>query len=286
MDVLQVEGLCKRYERFALRDVSFRVPEGHIMGFIGRNGAGKTTTLKCLLGQARPDAGAVRFFGKAYPEHELFIKQRIAFVSGGIRFYPRRTLRTLTQVTRRFYPAWDADAYARLMERFRLDECKRADELSEGMKVKYLLALALSHRARLLLLDEPTSGLDPVSRDELLDIFLRLAGEEGVTILFSTHITSDLDKCADDILYMREGEAIACEPTASFTSRYLRVQGPQHVLASPFSELLIGCRAHAGRFQALLPRQGGTAPLPEAVQTAPATLEDIMVCLDRRERDA
>lgn len=286
LDVLQVEGLCKRYERFALRDVSFCVPEGHIMGFIGRNGAGKTTTMRCLLGQVHPDGGAVRFFGRAYREHELFIKQNIAFVSGGICFYPRKTLRALTLVTRRFYPAWDDAAYARLMERFRLDERKRADELSEGMKVKYLLALALSHRARLLLLDEPTSGLDPVSRDELLDIFLRLCGEEGVTILFSTHITSDLDKCADDILYMREGEVLACEPTRAFTSRYLRVQGPRQALAGPLAGRLIGCRAHAGRFQALLPREDESIPLPGGVESAPATLEDIMVCLERRERDA
>ena len=282
MDVLRVEGLSKRYERFALKDIAFQVPEGRIMGFIGRNGAGKTTTLKCLLGQVHPDRGQVRFFGEDFARHELAIKRRIAFVSGGISFYPRKPLKTLTGVTRRFYADWDDGAYSRLMERFRLDEQKRADELSEGMKVKYMLTLALSHRARLLLLDEPTSGLDPVSRDELLDIFVRLAEEEGVTILFSTHITSDLDKCADDILYIRDGAIAACEALPAFTGRYIRLQGSTDSLSPALSARLIGCRAHAGRFQALLPLpDAGLADASAGIKKAPATLEDIMVHMER-----
>lgn len=284
MDVLQVEGLCKRYARFALKDVSFQVSEGQIMGFIGRNGAGKTTTLKCLLGQVHPSGGRVRFFGEDFAPNELSIKRRIAFVSGGIRFYPRTPLKTLTRVTRRFYDDWDDETCARLMERFHLDERKRADELSEGMKVKYMLALALSHHARLLLLDEPTSGLDPVSRDELLGLFLRLAEEEGVTILFSTHITSDLDKCADHILYIRAGAIATCEELPSFTGRFSRVQGPAAALTPAFSARLIGCRAHAGRFQALLPRTDeGFSALPAGLETASATLEDIMVHMERED---
>lgn len=135
--------------------------------------------------------GAV--FGRPLSADEFGVKQAVGFASGGFGFYPLKRLRTVTDVTRRFYPSWDETAYRRYLALFALDENKRVKELSEGMKVKYALALALSHRARLLVLDEPTSGLDPVSRDELLEIFLQLAQDEGISILFSTHITSDLE---------------------------------------------------------------------------------------------
>lgn len=205
MAVLSVEGLTKRYPGFTLDRVSFSLEEGSIMGFIGRNGAGKTTTLSCLLDLVHPDEGEIKFFGKDSKTHQREIKQRLGFVSGGFTLYPRKRLKRITAVTRQFYEGWDDRAYRRFLSTFSLDEEKTPAQLSAGMQVKYALALALSHRARLLLLDEPTSGLDPVSREELLEIFLRLAREEGVTILFSTHITGDLEKCADSITYIRKG---------------------------------------------------------------------------------
>ena len=158
MNVLSVRGLCKRYGSFALRDVSFDVAPGSITGFIGRNGAGKTTTLKSLLDFVHPDAGEALFFGRPLSSDEFGVKQAVGFASGGFGFYPLKRLRTVTDVTRRFYPSWDETAYRRYLALFALDENKRVKELSEGMKVKYALALALSHRARLLVLDEPTSG--------------------------------------------------------------------------------------------------------------------------------
>jgi len=219
MTVLNINGLCKSYAAFRLQDVSFEVCRGEIMGFIGRNGAGKSTTLKSLLNLVHPDSGEVRFFGMDFRAKELEIKSRIGYVSGGFDFYPRKKLRQISAVTKSFYPSWNADEYRRLMELFGLDEGKTPAQLSAGMRVKYSLALALSHGAELLILDEPTSGLDPVSRDELLEIFLRLA-REGVSILFSTHITSDLDKCADRITYIREGRIVCSESADSFKNRY------------------------------------------------------------------
>ena len=207
MSVLTVKNLCKNYPKFHLKNVSFDLKEGAITGFIGRNGAGKTTTLKSLLDFVHPDSGEILFGGLSFREHELEIKQNIGFVSGGIDYYPKKKLKSIAQVNR-------------YMERFELDENKTPDELSAGMKVKFSLALALSHNAKLLLLDEPTSGLDPVSRDNLLDIFLRLADTGEITILFSTHITSDLEKCADDILYLKEGELIGGGPMDAFLAQY------------------------------------------------------------------
>ena len=185
------------------------------MGLIGRNGAGKTTTLKSIFNLVHPDGGAVRIFGLAMPEKEREIKQRIGYAGGAANYYQRKKLREIAAVTKTFYDNWDEAAYRKYMAAFSLDENKTPRELSEGMRVKFSLTLALSHRAELLILDEPTSGLDPVSRAELLDTFLFLK-EQGVSILFSTHITSDLEKCADDITYIAKGKLIASMPLEAF----------------------------------------------------------------------
>ena len=179
MQILKLDGLCKQYPAFRLENVSFSMEAGTIMGLIGRNGAGKTTTLKSMLHLVHPDAGTVTICGLDMDKDEREIRSRIGFVSGGASYYQRKRLRELTDVTKRFYPGWDDGRYARLVRQFSLDESKRVCELSEGMKVKYQLAAAMSHRAELLILDEPTSGLDPVSRDELLDTFRTLCEQEG-----------------------------------------------------------------------------------------------------------
>lgn len=173
MNVLEVQGLTKRYPAFTLNGVSFDVPQGAVMGFIGRNGAGKSTTLKSILGMVHPDAGAVRVFGMDYAENERAVRRELGVVLGGIDFYPKKKIKTITDVTRRFYNNWDEEKYRHYLELFHIDESKRVDQLSSGMKVKYMIALALSHNARLLILDEPTSGLDPVSRDELTELLRR-----------------------------------------------------------------------------------------------------------------
>ncbi len=213
--VLEVRGLCKEYPRFRLEDVGFTVPRGCIMGFIGRNGAGKTTTLKSILNLVHSSAGEIRYFGLPLAEHEQEIKQRIGYAGGAVDYYRRKKIRDLLAVTRRFYPNWDEAALQKYLTAFDLDPEKTPGQLSEGMKVKLNLCLALSHRAELLILDEPTSGLDPVSRDELLDIFQALR-DKGISILFSTHITSDLDKCADAITYIRQGKILASQPMDAY----------------------------------------------------------------------
>lgn len=278
MAVLEIENLCKRYENFALQNVTFRVAEGRIVGFIGRNGAGKTTVLKSLLHFVTPDSGAVRFFGQDFSTHEQAIKQKIGFVSGGVRFYPKKKLRVLADVTRRFYPNWDDAAFKRYLQRFSLDPEKTPDMLSEGMKVKFSLALALSHHAELLILDEPTSGLDPVSRAELLDEFLKLQ-KEGVSILFSTHIISDLEKCADDIVYISNGRILAEAPMQSFLESYRAVSFASAEVANPYKDRLIGLSEDKRGCTALV-RTADAESL--ALPAAPADLEQIMVHLERQ----
>lgn len=278
MAVLEIENLCKRYENFALQNVTFTVDEGHIVGFMGRNGAGKTTVLKSLLHFVTPDSGEVRFFGQDFSAHEQEIKQKIGFVSGGVRFYPKKKLRVLADVTRRFYPNWDDAAFRTYLQRFSLDPEKTPDMLSEGMKVKFSLALALSHRAELLILDEPTSGLDPVSRAELLEEFLKLQ-KEGVSILFSTHIISDLEKCADDIVYISNGRILAEAPMQTFLESYRAVSFASAAEARAYKDRLIGLTEEKRGCSALLT---ATDAKRLGIPAVPADLEQIMVHLERQ----
>ena len=218
-NILSVKGLCKEYPEFKLKKVTFQVEPGSIMGFIGRNGAGKTTTIKSILNLVHPSAGEILYFGKNLAEHEREIKQRIGYAAGTDNFYKKKHIKDIVAITKSFYENWDEEAYRHYLNVFELVEEKSPEQLSEGMKVKLNLAIALSHKAEFLILDEPTSGLDPFSRDELLEVFEKVAGE-GVTILFSTHITSDLDKCASHIAYIRKGEIVASKTKDDFIRNY------------------------------------------------------------------
>lgn len=220
MNALEVRSLHKEYSAFTLQDVSFDVPQGAIMGFIGRNGAGKSTTLKSILGLVHPNSGTVRFFDTDVAEDEKAFKEQIGVVLGGIDFYPKRKIKDITAVTRRFYPNWDDAKYQHYCKLFSLDSEKRVDQLSSGMRVKYLIALALSHNAKLLILDEPTSGLDPVSRDELVELFRAIVADGSRSVLFSTHITSDLEKCASHITFIKDGAIVHTGTVESFMTAF------------------------------------------------------------------
>ena len=219
--ILEVNNLTKVYPTFELKPVSFHIKAGEVMGFIGRNGAGKTTTLRSILNLVHSDAGSVRILGMDYLDNEDEIKQQVGYAVGGINYYKREKLKEIVAITRIFYDNWDDEAYRHYLDAFKLDENKKIMELSEGMKVKFYLTLALSHNAKLLILDEPTSGLDPVSRDEMNEIFRKLA-EKGVAILFSTHITSDLEKCADTITYIKNGELLLSAKKEDFIRYYTK----------------------------------------------------------------
>lgn len=214
MNIVELKNVCKTYPEFKLNDVSFSLESGNITGFIGRNGAGKTTTIKAMLNLIHTDSGEISYFGLPLSKNEMQIKQRIGYSTGTISWYPRKEIGKIVDITRAFYPSWDEEAYEKYMKLFGLDDKKKPIELSEGMKVKFNLLLALSHKAEVLILDEPTSGLDPFSRDELMEVFTTLR-QHGVTILFSTHITSDLERCADNIVYISHGSIkAACSKEA------------------------------------------------------------------------
>lgn len=277
-EILTVRNLCKHYPAFELHDVSFSIRASSIMGLIGRNGAGKTTTIKSILHLVRPDGGSVEFLGQPVDDDAAALRREAGYVSGDLCYYPRKRLSQLTAVTRSFYSAWDSARYEALLRRFSLDDSKRVCELSAGMKVKYQLACALSHGAKLLILDEPTSGLDPVSRDDLLDLLRSLCEQDGVSILFSTHITSDLDACADDVTYLQNGTVAQSVSLAGFTAPWKKLTGPETALAPALRGALRGLRVHRGEFEALYPSD---LPCPAGCREELADLQTVMVYLER-----
>ena len=205
---MEVEGLSREYKDFALKQVNLRVPEGSIVGLIGENGAGKSTTIKAALGLVHRDQGNVRFFGREVKDFSQEVGENVGVVFDSLNFSQLLTAGQIGKICRRIYQNWDTSEYLGYLQKFQLPESKLIKEYSKGMKAKFSLAIAMSHHARLLILDEPTSGLDPVMRDEILDIFLDFVQDARCSILVSSHITSDLEKIADYIVFLHQGEVI------------------------------------------------------------------------------
>ncbi len=277
--ILNIENLNKKYPSFSLKDVSFAVKPGEIMGFIGRNGAGKTTTLKSIMNLVHYESGKITAFDKDMSEFELENKQRIGFALSELNYYPNRTIRRLMDVTKRFYKNFDENKFMEVCKIFNLDIDKKLEELSSGMKVKYSVAVALSHQAELLILDEPTSGLDPVSRDEILDIFREIVKNKDRAILFSTHITSDLDKCASNITYIHDGEIIFTGKKNDFINSYLFVtdKSKNHDLEKEY----IAYKELDDRIEGLININNKDIFLKNNIEVKEPDLEQIMVYLER-----
>ncbi len=278
--ILDVKNLNKSFPKFKLHDVSFSLERGYIMGFIGANGAGKTTTIKSILNLMHPESGDIEIFGSNFKKNEYEIKQKLAFVVGDSDFYSTKKLKTITDVVKRFYKNWDNKKYETYMERFSLDPEKRIKELSSGMKVKYSITLALSYGASLFIFDEPTSGLDPVARDNLLELFQELVEDGDKSIFFSTHITSDLEKCADYITYIHNGHIIKTSDKDDFINSYKIVVG-SHMELDNCIDILISYKKDSFGFRGLVE----TSKLKDLdyLQTEVPTLDDIMIFHSRVE---
>ncbi len=279
--ILEVKHLTKIYPSFKLNDISFNFKRNKIMGFIGRNGAGKTTTMKAIYNLIKIDGGEILYCGENILENEEKNKNEIGLLFGGLSFYLNKKVKAITDVTKRFYKEFDYDLYQRWISFFDIDENKKIKELSNGMRVKYNLAIALSHNAKILLLDEPTSGLDPISRDEILDCFNQISSKENVTILFSTHVISDLDKIADDITYIKEGKIIYTGDIFSFKNDYLKVIGQN--IDENLKEKVGHYRKKFDTFEGIIKKSDAQLFLNYKLEEA--TLEDIMLFIERGHED-
>ncbi len=211
MNAIEIHDVHKSFAGFSLKDISFSVPQGTVMGFVGENGAGKSTTIKCILNLLKKEYGEIFLFGKDIVEHELAIKNDIGVVFDDLHIPETLNATQLDKFMKKVFKTWDSTYYFERLAQFKVPERKKVKKLSRGMRMKLSIALALSHHPKLLILDEPTSGLDPIIRDEILDLFLDFMQDETHSILFSSHITSDLEKIADYITFIHNGEILFSE---------------------------------------------------------------------------
>ena len=276
--LLQFRNVSKRFPGFALEDVSFSLPRGYIGGLIGPNGAGKTTIVKLVLNLVHRDAGRIEVGGEDPAEHEVAVKQRIGFVHEVPSYYEHLSLDAIGSIVGGFYPTWDGPLYASLLREFDLPSRQRFGGLSRGMRTKGALALALAHRAELLILDEPTAGLDPVFRRALIERLAGYVSDGRSSVLLSTHITSDLERVADFVTFVRAGRIVLSATRDELAARWATVRGGPALLESGTRELLAGCESGPHGVTGL------TSDAPslrrrlasQAVVIEPATLEDIM----------
>ena len=278
---IDVQNLSKAYPGFRLKNISFSVPYGLCCGFVGPNGAGKTTTFKAMLGMIRKESGEIRLLNK--PDGDLSVKEELGVMLDQPYFQEDWTPLDVENGVKPFYRGWDGSVYRQYLSRFELDPRKKFKELSRGMKMKLAMAVNLSHEAKLLLLDEPTGGLDPVARDEILDIMREYMVKDERTILYSTHITSDLERIADMILYISNGALSFCGEKDELTSKHCVVRGGK--LPQEKRKSAIGLREHGNGFECLM-EIGEIGGLPPDAITERATIDDVIVYMERRSKHA
>lgn len=219
-NAIEIKNLTKKYRNFTLDDVSFSVPSGSIMGFIGENGAGKTTTIKLILNALKKDHGTIEVLGLDHINDEKAMKEQIGVVLDESHFHDGLRPMEISKIMKCIYSNWDEPLFIQYLNKFHIATNKNFKEFSRGTKMKFSLAVALSHHPKLLILDEATSGLDPVVRNEILDIFFDFIQDEDHSILISSHITSDLEKIADYITFIHQGKLVLSEATDTLLSTY------------------------------------------------------------------
>ena len=249
--ILELKNLYKSYSDFELKKVSFALPKGYIMGLIGPNGAGKTTIVKLIMNLINKDSGEILIFNKNHMEFEMEIKQRIGFVYDTPKFYEFLNINQMTRLIRPFYEKWDEKIFKAYLKKFNLPQNKRIKIFSRGMKMKYALAIALSHHAELIIMDEPTVGLDPIFRREILDLLYQEIEDGYKSILFSTHITSDLDRIADYITCIDKGHILFSETKDDLIEKWRIVKGEKRLLDETNKKMFKGIRIHDFGFEGL-----------------------------------
>lgn len=276
-NALVVKGLKKKYRDFTLDDVSFNIPCGMIVGLIGENGAGKSTTINAILGLIKKDAGTISILGKQDSEIDNGIRNQIGVVFDGSNFPSVLSARKLNNVLKNIYSTWDENRYFSLLQKMSLPTDKKIKEFSKGMKMKLSIAVALSHHSKLLILDEATSGLDPVVRDDILDMFLDFVQDENNSILVSSHITSDLEKVADYIVFIHKGKVVFSKPKDELKYQYGIIKCGAAQFDAIDKEEIIAYRKQDYEWEVLVAdRTAAQKKYPKAV-IDPATIDEIML---------
>ncbi|MBU3098047.1 MULTISPECIES: ABC transporter ATP-binding protein [Clostridium] len=277
-NILEIKNLNKSYKDFTLDNLTFNVERGSIMGFIGPNGSGKSTTIKLIMNLIKKNSGDINIFGLDNIKHNKEIKQKIGFVYDENYFYEELNIIEMKNILRPFYKSWNDALFEKYIKEFELPKKNKIKNLSKGMKMKFSLALALCHNAELIIMDEPTSGLDPVFRSELIDILYNVIQDENVSIFFSTHITTDLEKIADYITFINKGKLVFSRTKDEIIENYGMVKGSKELLDNDIRRKFVSIKENNFGFEAL------TNDITKARELfkgrgiiEKASLEDIMV---------
>lgn len=281
--ILEVNKLKKNFKNFTLNDISFKLEYGYIMGFIGPNGAGKSTTIKLIMNLLKKDEGDIKIFGMDNIKDEKTVKNRIGFVYDENYYYETLTINQMKNIVSSFYKNWDENQFKHYLKEFDLNPKSKIKTLSKGMKMKFSLAIALSHNADLILMDEPTSGLDPVFRRDILDILYNIIQNEKRSVFFSTHITTDLEKIADYITFINKGNIVFSKSKDEVMENYVLIKGGTDLLDKDIRKEFIGIRETSVGFEALTNNvEKMKQKFGDSILVEKASLEDIMVYTVRR----
>lgn len=283
-NAIEIKGVTKRYDGFTLDNISFDVPKGCIMGFIGQNGAGKTTTIRSLLRIINIDSGEIRLLGLDHVKDETAVKKRIAVVFDELPFHDLFTARDMARIFEGMYPEWDNAVYTQYLERFQLPTTKKIGQFSKGMKMKLQIACALSHNAELLVMDEATTGLDPVVRDEILHIFMEYLQSGERSILMSSHITSDLEKIADMVTFIDRGKILLSGAKDEIIESHGILKCDRAQIAEIDPEDYISIRTNSFGAELLMKDREAAAFKYSGAVLDPASLDDIMLYYVHRDQ--
>lgn len=283
-NILEIKGLNKAYEDFSLKDVSFSMPKGYIMGFVGQNGSGKTTTIRAILNMAKIDSGKISVFGMDSVTDTIAVKERLGVVFDSLYLANHLNVKQVESQLRPFYKDWSSDEFFRRIREFDLPDNRKIGDFSKGMKMKLMIAAALSHKAELIILDEPTSGLDPVARDELLDILAEYIEDENRGVLFSTHITADVERIADYVTILHNGRVWFTGTKDDLTESYAVIKGAEEDIPPALKEKCIGFHAYRNGFDALI-ETAHIDNIPRALETEKASIDEILVYIAKEDKN-
>lgn len=283
-NAIEVEGLVKKYDGFALGPVSFQLPKGSIMGFIGQNGAGKSTTIRSLLGIIQPDEGTIRMLGTDVNEKNSALREDIAAVFDELPFHEGLTPMELCSIFKGIYRNWNSEKFLEYLTRFELPKKKKCGKFSKGMKMKLQIAVALSHSAKLLIMDEATSGLDPVVRNEILDIFYEYMKDGEASILMSSHITSDLDKIADQVMFIDHGKVFLNGEKDVIIDEHAMIKCSKKDYEAIAHEDFVSARVTDFGVDVLVPKREEAERKYPNLLIEKVTLEDIMLFYVNRQK--
>ena len=279
-NVLEINNITKDYKKFKIDNISFNLPKGYIMGFIGANGAGKTTTIKLILNMIKRESGEIKVFGLDNIREEERIKEQIGVVFDECYYLEDWTLNDVEKAVSMFYKNWNSSIYEKYLKEFNLARDKKVKDLSRGMRMKLMIAVAFSHEAKLLILDEPTSGLDPVARDEFLDILRDYIEDEEKSVIFSSHITSDIEKIADYITYINNGKIIFTGEKDEFLEKYCIIKGGKEDITESQKKEIIGLRIHSTGFEGLIELKKAVG-FSSKVIIEKASIDEIMIYMNK-----